>query len=89
MKRCHICYGSGRVMGGGMIIADCDVCDGRGKIYEEQKLDDNNPHYNEAIEKIKNLNENITHEDAKNIFQSELDKINKKERKNKHVKTNY
>lgn len=31
--RCKTCIGSGRVMGGGMIIHDCDDCEGTGKLY--------------------------------------------------------
>ncbi len=31
-SRCPPCSGSGRVMGGGMMMADCDACDGMGKI---------------------------------------------------------
>lgn len=31
-RRCMSCNGSGRVMGGGMMMHDCDNCEGRGKI---------------------------------------------------------
>ena len=31
--RCNVCNGSGKVMGGGMMIKDCDECDGLGYGY--------------------------------------------------------
>lgn len=30
--RCHGCYGSGKMMGGGMISKRCDVCEGSGQV---------------------------------------------------------
>ena len=37
---CIPCSGSGRVMGGGMLMKDCDECDGRGKIqYVDDEID--------------------------------------------------
>lgn len=30
--RCHGCYGSGKMLGGGMISKRCDVCEGSGKV---------------------------------------------------------
>lgn len=33
-KRCIPCNGSGKLMGGGMITADCDNCNGVGKVKE-------------------------------------------------------
>lgn len=32
LKRCIPCYGSGKIMGGGTILQDCEYCDGRGKV---------------------------------------------------------
>jgi RecJ-like exonuclease len=39
--RCKNCVGSGKVMGGGMLMADCDECEGVGKLYikKEDKSD--------------------------------------------------
>lgn len=30
--RCHGCYGSGKMMGGGMMQKRCDTCEGSGRI---------------------------------------------------------
>ena len=32
---CRICYGSGRIMGGGMLLKDCPKCGGTGKHFED------------------------------------------------------
>lgn len=81
--RCNTCVGSGKVMGGGMMMIDCDDCDGKGKIFiDEQKefvIDKNSKHYKEAIKNIKQLNAGITQEKAEEIFEDELKKINIKD----------
>lgn len=33
-KRCLTCAGSGKIMGGGLIIRDCHACEGIGKLYK-------------------------------------------------------
>ncbi len=33
--RCHGCYGSGKMMGGGMVQKRCDACEGSGVIDDE------------------------------------------------------
>lgn len=35
--RCHVCVGSGQIMGGGMMTQTCPECSGRGKF---EKIDD-------------------------------------------------
>lgn len=66
--RCNICYGSGQIMGGGMIMQPCDNCDGVGKISINEES------YNEAKEKIKSLDDKITEQEATNILDTELRK---------------
>jgi hypothetical protein len=90
--RCKPCGGSGRVMGGGMMLADCETCDGAGKIYVDEpvpkkvdiKIDRSNKHYKDAIKKIKALGKDITDEKAETIFAEELKNIN-----NSEIKTVY
>lgn len=79
MKRCLSCNGSGRVMGGGMMMADCDNCDGRGKIQEaddeleylQLKTTDS---FKNAIDKIKKIDNTLSDDQAEKIFKDELDR---------------
>jgi RecJ-like exonuclease len=85
--RCKDCGGSGRVMGGGMMMWDCETCDGVGKI---RKVDDEvadlemrqTASYRKAIEEIKNMDSSITEEKAQEIFDRELKLIENEENKN-------
>ncbi len=71
-KRCPACVGSGKVMGGGMMMTECDDCEGRGKIYDEPKkepvIDKASPEYKKAIRNIKKLGKDITDEQADQMF---------------------
>lgn len=91
-QRCITCSGSGKVMGGGMMMADCHGCDGKGHNlipdddidYLQMKETDS---YKKAIENIKKTSENITDKQAEDLFEKEFKNIdketkNKKERKN-------
>ena len=89
-KRCVPCSGSGRVMGGGCIPADCDECDGKGKIqiaaddidYLEMKTTDS---YKKAIENIKE--KGVSEKEAEEMFEKEFNKIDSKEKEKKsHAK---
>lgn len=81
--RCNTCVGSGKIMGGGMMQQDCDDCDGRGKIFIDEKkkfvIDKNSKHYKEAIRNIKALNKDISHEEAEDIFEEEMSKLDSKD----------
>ena len=67
---CRKCYGSGRVMGNGMIYQDCDcetyihkpVIDRRSKVYRE------------SIDNIMKASD-ISRDEAVKIFDSEFEKI--------------
>lgn len=89
--RCNTCVGSGKVMGGGMMQQDCDECDGRGKLFiDETKkfvIDKNSKHYKEAIRNIKALNKNISHEEAEDIFEEEMVKLDSKDGTDDTAKT--
>lgn len=81
LKRCIPCCGSGRVMGGGMIMSDCDHCEGRGKVkvveddigFLEEKT---TVSYNEAIDRIKKET-NLPDKEAKEVFDKEVKRIRK------------
>jgi len=77
-RRCIPCGGSGRVMGGGMLMTDCDHCDGIGKVVViedeiETLLAKNTEHYNNAKEKIKALDKSVTEEMAVEILDKEIE----------------
>lgn len=93
-KRCNICYGSGRVMGGGMMMQDCEECDGTGKIvFIENEIEEleklkakQDESYAKAINEIKDLDPSMTDEKAKEIFDEEFKKLEKEEKNIKRKK---
>lgn len=79
MMRCLPCNGSGRVMGGGMMMADCENCDGRGKIQEvDDELDylamKQTQSYLNAKERLMSKNVNLTHEEAEELLDDAFEK---------------
>lgn len=65
-------------MGGGMLQRmSCEDCDGTGKVYDKDKA------YSKAIEDIKKLDANISDDEAKKIFDEEMDKLNQDEKNDK------
>lgn len=87
-KRCSICSGSGKVMGGGMMLWDCDDCDGNGKILIIETTVQETESYNEAIESIKALDPSIDDDKAKEIFDEEFKKIEDKPMDGKNGRDN-
>jgi len=80
-KRCIPCNGSGRVMGGGMMLSDCEHCDGKGKIDEPENeleflLTKDSKRYQEAKEKIKKLDPVMSDTAAEQILDEELNRVN-------------
>lgn len=78
-KRCVPCGGSGQVRGGGMIMINCEHCEGSGKIIiEDDDLDylvtKQQESYQKAKKNIKAIDENITDEQAERILDDELNK---------------
>lgn len=81
-KRCLICQGSGRVMGGGMIFHDCKDCDGFGKI---KNIGDEisylqitqSESYKDAVADIKKMDPKLTTDDADKLLQKQLHKRRK------------
>lgn len=85
-KRCHICGGSGQVMGGGMIFNNCEECGGKGKIiFIEDEIEElnirNTESYQNAIKEIKAIDSSIDDEKAKEIFEKEYSKLSKENKK--------
>lgn len=74
--RCLSCYGSGTVMGGGMIYIDCPQCIGFNKIIDESKVkpDKRSSIYRDAVNKIAKLH-NVDVKKAAAIFDDEFSKI--------------
>jgi hypothetical protein len=82
--RCTVCNGSGKVMGGGMMPAECDECEGLGRVaIVQDDIEELNVRmtesYKKAIDEIRAMNSSITEEQAKKMFDQELEKIEKKE----------
>lgn len=80
-KRCTYCQGSGKIMGGGMLLQDCDECYGTGKveIIDEEKdieylVSKQSESYQNAKNKIKALDDNISDQEAEQILDEELAK---------------
>jgi len=72
-----VCYGSGTMMGGGMMQRNCDHCDGTGKVVKQidEVLAKDTVAYKETIAKIKETDTSITDEQADKIFTDEFAKI--------------
>lgn len=82
MIRCMPCAGSGKIMGGGMLIQDCVSCDGLGKLEKDLKTREAES-YSKAIKEIKALYKNMTDDEAKKIFDEEFEKLEKKGKRKK------
>lgn len=76
-KRCNRCSGTGRVMGGGMIMWDCKHCDGTGKIFEEPdfEMKKDTEEYKKTKKKIKDLDPKMTEKQAEKLLDEELVKL--------------
>ncbi len=80
--RCSRCVGSGEIMGGGMMMMDCNACDGAGKIDDAPvervapvvKIDRRSSTYKEAIKKIMDLH-GCSSTKAVEIFDEEFSKL--------------
>lgn len=83
-KRCIPCGGSGKVMGGGMLIVDCGDCNGYGKIEEcddeiEYLTFKQSESYQKAVKDITEANPGIE--------QSKVETMLNEEIKNAYVET--
>ena len=77
LTRCKYCSGSGRMMGGGMLMKDCDQCNGKGKI-EKVEIDlpqaKKTDGYKNAKKRLKESNKSLSDTDAEKILDTELQK---------------
>lgn len=91
--RCNACYGSGQIMGGGMMHVECPCCEGMGFVFKDSRkkkvivIDKQSKSYREAIKKIQSLNEKISDEQAEKIFEHEFNNISKKDNENEGEKS--
>lgn len=90
-KRCMPCGGSGRVMGGGMMMMDCDNCDGYGKVtVVDDEIDylvmKQTEGYQKAKKRLQASNENLSDEEAEQLLDEAFEKekpITRKKRNGK------
>jgi hypothetical protein len=64
-------------MGGGMILVDCDVCDGVGKtviVEPPNYLEKGSPSYTKAKKAIKKISGKISDSEAEKILDEEIEK---------------
>ena len=72
--RCTRCYGTGRIMGNGMIYEDCNCNEGIAREIKPVSIDKRSASYREAIKKIMDSND-ISREEAVKVFETEFEKI--------------
>lgn len=82
LTRCVACYGSGKMMGSGMIQHDCDACDGVGKVdktdYAASEV------YKEARDEIMREH-NISESEAATLLDNAINKVKPKRGRPKRV----
>lgn len=83
LVRCNRCVGSGVVMGGGMMMDECNPCEGTGKISDVPAviitpdvatIDRRGKTYKEAVVKIMDLH-SCEKDEAVRIFDDEFSKL--------------
>lgn len=77
LTKCLVCYGSGTMMGGGMMQRNCDHCDGTGKVVKqiEDVLAKDTEAYKELLAKVKVIDISLTDAQVDEICATELAKI--------------
>lgn len=80
-RKCRGCAGSGKVMGGGMVPWDCELCDGTGKKYDAEHAK------RRAVEEIQ-ARTGLSYEKSQQLFDEESERIDmeKSDEKNKDTK---
>ncbi len=88
---CRTCAGSGKLSSGGMMILDCNGCGGHGyvdvpeesntgakysrKVVDKKIIDKRSVAYRDGIREIMNLYPDISLEEAKIVFDKELEEV--------------
>lgn len=81
--RCIRCGGTGKYLGNGMMLIDCNRCDGFGNEIEENidkkpeknSIDKRSKAYKDAIKDIMKLDSNLSRFDAEMMFEKTYDKV--------------
>ena len=73
MKLCIRCGDTGKYLGNGMMMADCELCDDS-KALPIAKIDRKSKSYQTAIKEIMSLNPEITRAEAVKIFDKAYEK---------------
>ncbi len=76
---CQKCFGSGTVMGPGMMFEDCycddsETTEKKNEKHKPIQIDKRSASYREAIKKIMSEND-ISRDEASNLFETEFNKL--------------
>ena len=73
---CHRCGGTGKYLGNGMMMTNCNRCDEHGKPIKvaENKIDRKSSSYQKAIKDIMAINPTISRAEAVKMFDKAYDK---------------
>ena len=75
MKLCIRCGGTGRYLGNGMMMVDCNLCDDKGQLKPSvTKIDRKSSSYQKAIKDIMAINPTISRSEAVKMFDKAYDK---------------
>lgn len=81
-KMCVPCSGSGRLMGGGMMMMDCDSCNGKGNMdHVDDEIDylnmKNNESYKKAKKRLQKKHPNLSDGEAEQLLDDAFEKEKK------------
>lgn len=84
LQRCVPCGGSGKMMGGGMLLKDCEHCEGKGKInIDDEDLDillgKQTEHYQKAKAELQAIAPSMNGEEVEKILDEEIKKESRKD----------
>ena len=73
---CYRCGGTGRYLGNGMMMTDCNLCkDGKLEDESTPKIDRKSQSYKQAIKEIMDINPDISRAEAVKMFDKAYDKV--------------
>jgi len=77
---CYRCGGSGKYLGNGMMLTECMLCDGDGKINKIElpaidKIDKRSKSYRKAIEDLQALHPKMSKDEVEDLFEETYDNI--------------
>lgn len=80
-KTCSNCSGGGKVMGMGMIQADCPACDGDGRIVDEVRSIKETKGYQSAKQRLQDSHPELSEEEAEEMLDDAFEKETSKKKK--------